>query len=223
MDGVSRLLNVANGNTSTIVSSVSRFAFKENEYATAVALSVDGFMSFRVLMVNVGSATAVDAATNVLMFVASANVTVMTRSAKFAACALLLVDTPVATEIEQCVPTERSAVCAVKVIAAPTKLESAGVAVNVVDPQLVLAEIPDGTRVKYGRTIRMASLISNFTLREKVYTSEVGAEVTGYGMVRVLCMRAVSSIAGEMVIGVELMSATPARATDTVRVFRSAA
>jgi hypothetical protein len=84
VDGVSRLESVAYGRTSAMVSSTSRFAFNENEYTKEVALCIEAFVSFSVLDVSAGSSTAVEAATYVLMFVASASVTVMTLSAKFA-------------------------------------------------------------------------------------------------------------------------------------------
>jgi hypothetical protein len=77
------------------------------------------------------------------------------------------------------VATAKFVVFAVNVMPAPTNVESDPLAMKVVEPQLLLAEIPVGTTVKYGRTILIVSSISRSTLRENVYESVVGAEVIG--------------------------------------------
>lgn len=96
-DGVCGLERVVSGMTKVIESLISKFAFSENKKRRDVAASVLGFNIVKELVVIAVSDTAVDSETYVEMSFAPANETSINLVLRFAACAVALVVTPVAT------------------------------------------------------------------------------------------------------------------------------
>jgi len=152
-----------------------------------------------------------------------ASVAATVREAKFAACAVVAVVTPVVTVTVQVVYAGKIAPPAVKVSVAPGAPELMIPVEKVVLPQPLYDGVARPASVKDGNTTLTTSLISIGTLICSANTKNVAAPVTVVPNVSSLCVTidAGAAVAVEVGIAMAPISVAPANVTATVLVLRS--
>jgi hypothetical protein len=213
------------GSTKEILSPVCSAVFSTNVNVTDDDAAVTGVLISSRLLSNAGVAadTAVeDVMALVDTSVASANVTPTIRLESSAACAPVLVVTPVPTVTVHRVAASSSATAAVNVREAVLVPEALPVTENVVLPQPLMLGVASEPSVKSGTVSTISSLAFRGALSSKAYDNDDADQMAALAIVRLLCVSAGRSTAVDAVIAVALTSSTPANVTAAVLVFRLA-
>jgi hypothetical protein len=186
--GVANEISVKSGNTNATLSLAFSGAFNLNLYVIDDDAHVTGFAIVSTLFVGAGATTAVDMLIGVATtFADAANATAMVRVFKSATCVTALVVTPLATVTEHCVRVGNVAVAAVNVKVAVAVPEFAEAIVNVVDEQPSVVGDARDAKVKCGNSMTNLSLVATAALTANTNVNDVGADVTGFVMVKALC------------------------------------
>jgi hypothetical protein len=190
-DAIVPIVNV--GSTSAIVSACFSGTLSSNEYEIDDLVCGTARPTVRLLYANAGSTTCVDDAmvTAAMLPDADGNVAPTLRVESPAACATLLLVTPLATDTVHCAYASSVAVAAVRVSVAVLVVESLVVAVNVVVPHEVavtpgLLAIPN---VGNNRVI-LSVVCTSGVLSANMNEMADGPSVTGLAMVSTLCWNA---------------------------------
>jgi len=170
----------------------------------------------------VGATTAVDGEIELLaaaMSAADARVTATVRLVKSAACACLLVVTPVATVTVHSDPAASVAVFAVRVRVASAVSEFVAATVNAVLPHPADMVGTDGDAMaNVGSTRAMVSVVcSSGALSSNVYEIEDSDQVSGTAMVSMLALSDGATVTGEVLIVSATMLSVLAKVTAAVR------
>jgi hypothetical protein len=115
------------------------------------------------------------------------------------------------------------AVAAVSCTIAVAVPEFAAAAVNVVVPHPLVTGVANELNAKSGNTNATLSLAFSGAFNTNLYVIDDATHVTGFAIVNTLFVTAVATTAVDVGMAADAMSATAARVTATLRVFRLAA